>query len=168
MIRDRFGTAHDVLTRVGFAVACVLIGLSTCALSYEVIARYFFNAPTVWASPIVSYFLVASIFLAMPELTRQSAHISITILLDALAPERSEIARKIVRMVAACACLLAAWFSADETLNQLNFGIHTNPPLSIQKWIVSGVVPYGMLSSAIYFLRQLAPGGTPDTAGSGS
>jgi TRAP-type C4-dicarboxylate transport system permease small subunit len=155
-VRGYLGAAHDWLTRGGFAIACLLIGLSTCALTYEVVARYFFNAPTDWASPIVSYFLVGSIFLAMPELTRQSAHISITIVLDAVPAPCSDIARRVICLVSALACLLAAWFSADESFNQFVIGIQTNPPLPLPKWIVSAVVPYGMLSSAMYFLRQLA------------
>jgi hypothetical protein len=32
------------------------------------------------------------------------------------------------------------------------------PPFAAPKWIVSIFVPYGMLSSGIYFIRHLASG----------
>lgn len=154
--RARLAAAHDAVTSAGFALACLFTALIACALPYEIVARYFFDAPTEWASPAVSFFLVAIIFLAMPELTRKSAHIVITTLLEALTPRVSAFLQRIILIVAAAACLLAAWFSADETLSQFTRNIHTNPPMSLPKWIVSGVVPYGMFSSAIYFLRQFA------------
>jgi C4-dicarboxylate transporter DctQ subunit len=149
---------HDGVTRAGFALAAALVALIACSFSYEVTARYVFNAPTEWASPLVSYSLLAAIFLAMPELTRHGAHISINALLDALSPARAKTMYQVIRALAAGACLLAAWFCADETLNQFRLEIFTSPPFAIPKWMVSVFVPYGFLSSGLYFVRQLATG----------
>ena len=79
-------------------LALAVIAISFC---YEVVARYFFNAPTIWASPFASYGLCAAIFLAMPELTRTSSHISLNFLDDALSRERALRMRRIIRVVAA-------------------------------------------------------------------
>ena len=122
------------------------------------VSRYFLAAPTEWASPLVSYALCVMIFLAMPELTRRAAHIAINTVLDAFSPRQAEIAQTLIRIVAAVACLLAAWFSGNETLDQFNHNIWTNPPFAAPKWVISIFVPYGMLSSGVYFLRQLASG----------
>lgn len=129
-----------------------------CAFCYEVVSRYFLAAPTEWASPLVSYALSVMIFLAMPELTRRGAHIAINTVLDAFSPRHAAIARAVIRIIAAVACLLAAWFSGNETLDQFNQQIWTNPPFAAPKWILSIFVPYGMFSSGIYFLRQLISG----------
>jgi C4-dicarboxylate transporter DctQ subunit len=158
----RLFAAHDALNRAGFAAACVLTGLIACALPYEIVARYFFNAPTDWASPAVSYFLVSTIFLAMPELTRQSAHIAITTILEALHPTTALQMKRVILVISAGTCLLAAWFSGTETFQQFALGIHTIPPMSIPKWIVTVAIPYGMASSAFYFVRHLA--GDPSLA----
>jgi len=154
----QFCAAHDALNQATFALACILTTLIALALPYEIVARYFFNAPTDWASPLVSYSLVAAIFLAMPELTRQSAHITITTVLETLDPRIASPLKRFILLIAAAACMLAAWFSGSETIDQFLLGIHTIPPMSIPKWIVTCVIPYGMLSSAIYFLRQFATG----------
>ena len=137
-----------------------------CAFCYEVVSRYFLNAPTEWASPLVSFALVAMIFLAMPELTRRAAHIAINTLPDYLSTRHRAILLTLVRVIAAVACLLAAWFSGNETLDQFNQQIWTMPPFAAPKWIISIFVPYGMLSSGIYFLRHLA-GSAPASAGEG-
>jgi TRAP-type C4-dicarboxylate transport system permease small subunit len=164
MASARLFAAHDALNRLSFATACVLTGLIACVLPYEIVARYFFNAPTDWASPAVSYFLVGTIFLAMPELTRQSAHIAITTILEALHPRTALQMKRAILVVSAGACLLAAWFSGTETFQQFLLGVHTIPPMSIPKWIVTVAIPYGMASSALYFVRHLA--GDPSLAAS--
>ena len=128
------------------------------------VSRYFLAAPTEWASPLVSYALSAMIFLAMPELTRRAAHIAINTVLDAFSPRRAAIARALIRIVAALACLLAAWFSGSETLDQFNQNIWTNPPFAAPTWVLSIFIPHGMLSSGIYFLRQLVSGAPAGTA----
>ncbi len=149
------GRIQDRITAIGFGLAGVALATIVVAFCYEVVARYFFAAPTEWASSLVSYSLVAMIFLAFPELTRRVAHISINIVLDVLSPSRATLAMRLIRMIAAAACLLAAWFSLNETLNQFNSDIWTSPPFALPKWLVSMFVPYGMLSSGIYFLRQI-------------
>jgi TRAP-type C4-dicarboxylate transport system permease small subunit len=149
---------HDAITRAGFALAgctLVVVALSFC---YEVVARYFFSAPTEWASPLVSYAMAIMIFLAFPELSRNAAHISINVLTDAVPPR---VARRMLvgsRLVAALACLFAAWFCFNETWSQLQFDVWTNPPFAVPKWVISVFIPYGLASSAIHFLRQgMAP-----------
>lgn len=146
---------HDRITAIGFALAGTALATIVVSFCYEVVARYFFAAPTEWASPLVSYSLVTMIFLAFPELTRRTAHISINILLDAVSPSRAATITRVIRLIAAAACLLAAWFSANESLNQWSSDIWTSPPFAVPKWAISMFVPYGMLSSGIYFLRQL-------------
>jgi hypothetical protein len=43
-------------------------------------------------------------------------------------------------------------------LDQYDQGIWTQPPFSAPKWVVSVLIPYGMLSAGLYFLRQLLEG----------
>ncbi len=158
---SRLAAAHDAVTGAGFAGAALCTALIAVSFCYEVVSRYFFNAPTEWATPLVSYSLLAIIFLAMPELTRRAAHIAINLLLDRMRGTSARVLHAAIRAAAASACLLAAWFSADATLGQFGQGVWTNPPLAVPKWVLSAVIPYGMLSAGIYFLRQLFSGELP-------
>ncbi len=150
-----FGAAHDGITRGGFALAMAMLLVIVVSYCYEIVARYAFDAPTLWASPLVSYCLVVLIFLAMPELTRGASHIAINVLIDAAPPELARWMRGSVRVVAAAACFLATWFCADESLRQFSGDIWTSPPFALPKWTVSMFIPFGMASSGLYFLRQL-------------
>lgn len=53
----RLAAIQDWLSRAGFALAGCILAFISAAYCYEVVSRYFFNAPTIWASPLVSYAL---------------------------------------------------------------------------------------------------------------
>ncbi len=146
---------HDRLTSASFIAAAVVLGGIAASFCYEVAARYLFSAPTSWANAFVSYLLCAAIFLAVPELTRRRAHVAINLLLDRLSAPRAQILNRLIRLAGAAACLLATWISANATLDQINLGIETISAYPIPKWLVSMFIPYGMLSSGLYFLRDL-------------
>ena len=153
---------HDAVTQGGFAAAACVLGCIAFSFCYEVAARYFFSAPTSWANAFVSYLLCAAIFLAVPELTRRRAHVAINILLDRLGPGRATMLNRLVRVAGAAACLLAAWFTGNATLDQFQQGIDTISAYPVPKWCVSIFIPYAMLSSGLYFLRDLLGGETGD------
>jgi TRAP-type C4-dicarboxylate transport system permease small subunit len=146
---------HDGLTAVGFALAGAALGLMAVAYCYEVAARYFFGAPTVWASPLVSYVLCAMIFLALPELTRRSLHIVINLLDGHLSQGVLRCLDGVVRILGVVACLAVAWIGLVAAMKEYDMGIYTNAYVAIPKWWLTALVPYGMAGSALYLLRQL-------------
>lgn len=146
---------HDRLTAAGFMLASAALGVMAVAYCYEVAARYFFEAPTVWASPLVSYVLCAMIFLALPELTRRSLHIVINLLDTHLSESVSRNLDRIVKVLAIVACLAVAWIGLVAAMKEYNTGIYTNAYVAIPKWWLTALVPYGMAGSAFYYLRQL-------------
>ena len=147
---------HDALTSASFAAAAMVLGGIAFSFCYEVAARYFFAAPTSWANALVGYMLCAAIFLAVPELTRRRAHVAIGLLLDRLRPDQAAALNRIIRVAGAAACLLAAWFTGNATVDQFHQGIDTISAYPVPKWCVSIFIPYGMLSSGLHFLRDVA------------
>ncbi len=148
-------SVHDGITFVGYTGAVVCLIVIVCAYSYEVAARYLFVAPTTWASSLVSYMLVLMVFLAMPELTRARSHIFITIFLDTMPPQRALWFQRISYLVAAAACLIAAWFCFDATAQQFVRDISTVNEWGVPKWLLTWAIPYGLASTSIYFLRHV-------------
>jgi TRAP-type C4-dicarboxylate transport system permease small subunit len=155
----RLADAHDRLTKAGFAVATFFVGVIACSFVYEVVARYFFGAPTFWSYAVGEYVLCATIFLSIPELTRRGAHINVNLISEKLSPAQMYRLRVFVGLLSAAACLVAAWITATETWRQYAQDVTTLTSFPIPKWWVSIFIPYGFLSSAIQFLRHL---GRPD------
>ncbi|MPZ57434.1 MAG: TRAP transporter small permease subunit [Rhizobiales bacterium] len=152
---QRLADWHDGLTKAGFALATFFVGVIAASFVYEVIARYVFDAPTFWSYAVGEYVLCATIFLSVPELTRRGAHININLISDRLAPEQARRLRLFIGLLAAGACFVAAWIAGTESWRQCVQDVTTLTSFPIPKWWVSIFIPYGFLSSAIHFLRQL-------------
>jgi len=151
----RLAQWHDRVTIAGFAAATLLIGVIAASFCYEVVVRYFFGAPTSWTYAVGSYALCAAIFLAIPDLTRRNAHISVNLIFEHLSPKRTRTLAVFIGLLAAAACFVAAWITGSESLRQFDDDISTITSFPIPKWWVSVFIPYGFFSSAIYFLRNL-------------
>lgn len=151
----RLADLHDAITSASFAGAAAVLGAIAFSFCYEVTARYAFDAPTSWANAFVSYLLCAAIFLAVPELTRRRTHVAINLLVDRLSPGSALLLNRVIRASSTAACLLATWISGNATFDQFALGIDTISTYPIPKWWVSIFIPYGMLSSGLYFLRDL-------------
>ena len=158
---------HDAATTAGFWIAGACLAAIVCSYVIEVVLRYFLNAPTSWAGSAVSYLLCVSIFLVLPELTRQRSHIFISVLPDALSQQRATLLVKSGYLAGLLASMLAAWFCADATYTQYVNQIETLNEWRVPKWTVSIFIPYGLASSGLYFLRHVVASESYVAAGSG-
>lgn len=105
------------------------------------------------------------VFLAMPELTRQRVHIFISIVLDALRPDRATTVQRAAYVLAGCACLLGAAFSFDATYKQFLSNTTTVTEWRVQKWVVSAAIPYGLFFAGLHYFRHVFSTKRYDTAG---
>lgn len=146
---------HDALTRVSFGVAILCLAFIAAGFCYEVVVRYFFDAPTNWVHPFTSYALCLMIFLALPAMTQAAGHISIDMLLEKVPPKALFILRKFGALTGVLACTAAAWITGTETVSQFIGNISTIAHNPLPKWTISCAIPYGFLSAGLYFARQL-------------
>lgn len=146
--------AHDRLTRFGFHLG----GAALCGivLSYwiEVVARYFFNSPTLWSTSVIAYCLCIAASLAMPELARRQGHIAITALQEQMSGACRRRYERVIALITGIICLVAAWMLVSETLRQFSSGTTTAMGLSIPKFWISAFIGYGFTGTALYFLRR--------------
>jgi TRAP-type C4-dicarboxylate transport system permease small subunit len=86
-------------TRAMAVVAMVVIGLMMLTITYDVLMRYAFAAPTDWAYPLNSAGVLVATMLAVPHLYATGHHISMDLLHRAL-PDRARKAADVVTTVA--------------------------------------------------------------------
>ena len=144
--------AQDALTWVGFLAGATALGAIVVIYAYEVISRYMFGAPTMWASDFVSFLLLISVFATAPWLTREGGHVAVTILPD-MVPALREVILRAGFLVAASVCLWATWICVGENLYLFERGTSTLTTIRIPKWILSAFITYGLLNSGLYFIR---------------
>jgi TRAP-type C4-dicarboxylate transport system permease small subunit len=80
-------------------VAMIVIGVMMLTISYDVLMRYAFLAPTDWAYPLNSTGVLVATVLAVPHLYATGHHISMDLLHRAL-PDRARRAADVVTTVA--------------------------------------------------------------------
>jgi len=137
----------------------------------DVIARYVFNRPSMWTDEIVSYLLIAIVFLGLAENLRQGSHIRIDVVTNLLPPR----ARLILEVVAYAVGMVFAWVLIAGTWTRFdNFWtrhIISDSPLMTPLWlamvpVVVGAVVLGlaMVWGFIASLHALLTGAVPENA----
>lgn len=149
------GRLLDLVTRGLFALAMAALAAIVILYLYEVAARYLFNAPTTWTGEAVQYCLALVIFLALPEATRQRAHISVDILPEALPAGARRWLVGLTALAAAAACLCAAWIVTGQAQVQAARGLMTNAAHPIPRWWITAVMALGLTGAGIQFLRAV-------------
>jgi len=151
---------------IGLCAILATVGLGSIVVMYciEIFARYFLNAPTIWANDFIVFVLCISIFLMMPEITRSGGHVAVTLLIDNLPRRAQPTARRIIAVVGAAVCLAAAYISLDSNVTQYTQDLRTVTTIAAPKWAITAFITFGLALSALAFLRQALAGEPPANA----
>ena len=68
------------------SITGILILVMLASVVYDIIARYFFNSPSLWVVDFNEYLLVYMTFLPISWLMLKDRHIRVTMLVDRLSP----------------------------------------------------------------------------------
>lgn len=146
---------HDALTDLCFHLGKLCLAIILFAYTFEVVSRYFFNAPTWWADEAVSYSLCIGCFLMMPHVTREKGHVAVTFLVDMMPDRGARVAYWFIYLLCFIACALAFWINLDENLRQIANDVQLMKVKPIPKYLISVFLTFGFGMSAIHFLRFL-------------
>lgn len=145
-------------------VSALLLAATGVFLSWEVVSRYFFNAPTIWAAEISQLCLIWAVPLAMAWALSARRHIKVdaaTRLLPDGARAWAEIGSLLVVLAFA---LSVAWFGWGIFWDSFERGRTTGTMLDLPAWINELSVPFGfaMLAvSAVANIEKIRREGAP-------
>lgn len=134
--------------------AMLLPAFSVAAMFYEVVARYVFNKPTIWAFDLAWWLAGTTYLLAGPYVMQQRAHIRITLLYDACP-------RGVRRIFDAAGCALTCvfcfaviWGGFNEAAAKLmrweGLGSAWNPP------VPAVMLPLILASAAVLAVQSVS------------
>ena len=109
---------HDAATLIAAVLAAIGLILIAVFYVYEVVTRYVFDSPTAWVSDFVSYALCASVFLALPKVTKDKGHVAVTILVDQLPARIAGYIHAGISIIGFACLTFAAYISLQENLRQ--------------------------------------------------
>lgn len=124
-------------------------------ITYEVLARYLFNAPTIWAAELSQLFLLWGTFIAMGTLLRQRAHIRITLLTGRLGARGRQASELFSLLFITVFSAVACWYGWGIAYDSLERGRSTGTMLNIPNWWSEMVIPLGFLVLLLQCLVEL-------------
>ena len=122
-------------------VACVVAMM--CITTADVVARYVFNRPTMWADEMASYLLIAIVFLGLAQNLRTDGHIRIDALTSLLSLRTRavlEVFAYAVGIVFAVILTLGTWTRFENFWSR---GTTSDSPLMTPLWIAMVPVVVG-------------------------
>lgn len=126
-------------------------------LGFEVIARYFFNAPTIWAEELSRLLFIFATLLAAPALLRHNQHIRVTALTVLMGPGAQRLMRLLSLGFVIAFCGVLVWYGKDAPLNSYARGRTSGSMLDIPAWWAQSAVPLAFsllgIQAALEFIR---------------
>ena len=147
-------------TRAMAVVAMVVVGLMMLTITYDVLMRYVFAAPTDWAYPLNSTGVLVATMLAVPHLYATGHHISMDLLHRAL-PERARRAADVVTTVATAFLGLVLAISAFRSMTVAYAGgLIGAGTFNIPLWLPDAVLT--LSGVFLVLVALLFPAGPPE------
>ncbi len=145
----------DLLARLA-GWAYFAIGLM---LAYEVAARYFFNAPTIWAEELSRLVFVWATLIAAAGLLRHDQHIRVTVVTDRLGLAGQRWARVASHAFVLVLCGFVVWHGTPIAANSWETGRTTGTMMDLPNWWAQAAVPLAFLllglQSVVEMIRML-------------
>lgn len=122
-------------------------------LSYEVIARYFFNSPTIWAHELSGFFFAFYLALTGPWVLLRKEHVAVDIIYTKYSEKKQNAADIVSNIIAIFFFVMVFYLGMKNALyslsiNQTSYTVW-GPPL----WPIKFFIP---LSATFFILQSLA------------
>ena len=137
------------------AVGALAFGVLPVIVTYDVIARYVFNAPTLWANEIAVYLVQAIVFLPMGLLVIDNSHVRVTLLTDRLSPWMQARLHRFSLVMTAVFATVIVWLGWAYTAHAWKQGQLSPTLLAVPLWIPNALIPLGGLLLLVSALGAL-------------
>jgi TRAP-type C4-dicarboxylate transport system permease small subunit len=134
---------------------CALV-VTALILTYSVVSRYFFGAPTDWQDEASVFMLVGATFFCAAYVQSYRGHIGIEALAELLPPRVNAVRLFFVDFLSMLFCAFFAWKSWTLWHEAYVDGQTTTSTFAPPLWIPYGMMAFGMTLLALQLLLQTA------------
>ncbi|MFK7751827.1 MAG: TRAP transporter small permease [Sedimentitalea sp.] len=124
-------------------IGAILLAATGVMLTYEVIARYFFIRPTIWAAELSQLCLIWGCLLAMAHLLTMRRHITVNAVTSLLPFGAQKLCAFIALLVVIVFSAIVAFWGYDIFHDSFVRGRLTGSLLNYPLWIAEASVPVG-------------------------
>lgn len=146
----------DVVEKVFLIILGLLLAAMTAIMVYQVILRYVFHHPNVWAEEVVKFMFAWVCFVGSPICMRHNSHLKVDFLLTKLPEGIRYIWQAVIVLISIAFAAAVVPISVPmvlQVVNQYSLGAH------VPMWIPYLSVPFGGAFMALFgielFLKTL-------------
>ncbi|MEJ8473152.1 TRAP transporter small permease [Roseibium algae] len=133
----------NTLTKTLAWLAAGLFVMAGVMLTYEVIARHFFTAPTIWAAELSQLTLIWGSLLGMAWLLEARRHIAVDALVGLLSETQRRFTETFAMMFVAGFSFIVAWKGGGIFWDSFERGRTTGSMLDMPTWVSELAIPVG-------------------------
>jgi len=138
----------------GWAAAAAFVAVGAM-ITYEVVMRYVFLAPTIWAEEMSRFLQIWATYIAAATVLRHRQLIAITVVIERLGPRGRKAAEAFALLWILLFCLVAVWYGLDIMFDSIRLGRATPTMLSVPQWMTELAIPLGFTLLALQALAEL-------------
>jgi TRAP-type C4-dicarboxylate transport system permease small subunit len=135
-------------------ISALMVIIVSGMLCYEVIARFVFNSPTIWAQDYSVLAQVWFTYLAMGYALRRGDMIRITIVLDAVRPSLREVMNRLSSFVIVIVCVFICVLQFDVLMESIATGRKQPTMLALPLYLVEIPVLLGFFILGLQAMVQ--------------
>ncbi len=136
-------------------LAAWLFVVTGLMLTYEVVARYLFTAPTIWAAEISQVLMIAGVFLALGRTLHRRENIAIEVLHGRLGPLGRKLADSLALLFIAAFAGSTAYWGFGIAYDSFEKSRSSGTMLNIPNWWVEAMLPLGLAILVLQALVEL-------------
>lgn len=135
-------------------IAGISLLLVTLFVSYAVITRYLNLKPPIWVLQFTEYGLLWITFLGTAWLLREDGHIRVDTVVSRLGPKSFRTVQLITDILGFIVSILIFWYGTRHTIDLYQRGIMDVRGVSIPKFALFMIIPFGGLTLSIQIVRN--------------
>jgi TRAP-type C4-dicarboxylate transport system permease small subunit len=120
-------------------------------LAYEVVTRYFFNAPTIWAQETATYLYMWTMLAAASYTLQEGKHVHVDLLTERLPLRAKMLAEIVTSAIGLCFCAIVTIQAYQMIAATVHFGKVSATPLRVPLWIPQSALFIGFLLLTFQF-----------------
>ncbi len=144
----------DICIAALSGIAAISLAFLLIGICYSTFSRVVFNKPLSNLVEYSTYSLLYVTFLGAPQILKNKGHINLDIVTNALPKKINNILALIINIVGAVISACIFYFGLLVVTDNYNFKIKVMDSMATPMWLLTIVIPVGMLFLTIQFIRN--------------